>query len=1237
MTHEANAAVRSAAIKDLGRRFRKPSRQSNSTSLSRILGDTQSLLSLFAQSSVTDVKHLCVVISNIGRHGRQQESTFQETQQAVERLLRALLPAVYPPQTMVGCLDKRALQHLYAIMLPACPAEFIEAVLDARDPSNPLYRWRDVSKLTRSHRALFKKRAENHLFGLATNGDPDVHYNIAEFLKYDRAFALSALHGRHHGTITDQRWGAYPEGAIALSLVHRLVRRKHASKESVAVQVRDLVQLGLGILAKKPPTTRNNRRSDDIELWTFALNGWRKRPELFEDALVLGLQLGLGSSPNSAPRDYLSAATRPGFPEEKRQRMLQLYCLHVVKDGCDIFAEDARFVAFANSPWPHEVFNHLEVEQSTRLLKELEAVNLEYNFLEAPSSEVSILGCREVAGRKNFNVSLLLTQLQREDPENRQRARETVDELRRKAATAREQADRAEFAEAASAYAIATGDLDLYGDTIFWQQRFVRDPLTARRIFGCTGVLTAEGVGLLSAIQGSTGLHKDELIVRIRKADNILKTLYGAYRLAKREPTFQPSDWVHVKSLFGRVYQMRVQDLQTQRDSALSTIVCNGFLAAIEWMDVEFLSQIYDPAMDLLRSLSSTLLATTTQDLLRFGTQRRKEQNRTEEDDLLERMSYEALKMLAGSNTSALASGLVVQTIMERPDASSWHRQLLSTGFLKRLRAREAHDVLVDLAKAIGNKLEEQSYVRVGETEPTTHAPPKSMVKVTTVKYLAQLLNNADFISKETAVEVLVELFENAQHPDIHLAALESLLSLLDRLCTEAKAEWAANPTVDTIMRALEMMVPVAGSVNERHPPREEDWLDAEATGVLPEIGDAQAAFVQMPPLMNVLLMAGEGTRYRGLKVIQKALVERIVLPILRQSQVEHRRWIKLFLAKYKAPFAASDVPPTPVAVYARQRVLASCYPLVRPALLADFDAYAVHQIEPDARVQEFTAALRADVKLRKRADVQHWVRVFDYRVNSFSQSGTFILLGLMKTQYDTSLRVEYGFAVEKVVQHAKLFLDHYEEYARVWDEFMACLAPNWTVIRSLQHHCLWQDTHGSIVRQISDEIRKRKAQETHNILPSRTRLELWLLPFRTLADGDGRSELVARLEHVLLSLLESDESQIFDWANMAEDVCSLSELLVDDQSKAKVANEFGKLTDNEDVASRVGSARVQTRRALDLIKVKVAMHLLDDCKDVAVVKGAGEERLKEWRACESEAIRERVFKWTGKARIARA
>lgn len=77
----------------------------------------------------------------------------------------------------------------------------------------------------------------------------------------------------------------------------------------------------------------------------------------------------------------------------------------------------------------------------------------------------------------------------------------------------------------------------------------------------------------------------------------------------------------------------------------------------------------------------------------------------------MERLSYEVLQQLVQGENPELAQQLVLSTILGQPDASSWHRQLLSLSFLRSLLAKDARNLLHALATSTSEKLEEQSYI----------------------------------------------------------------------------------------------------------------------------------------------------------------------------------------------------------------------------------------------------------------------------------------------------------------------------------------------------------------------------------------------------------------------------------------------------------------------------------------------------------------------------------------------
>lgn len=109
-------------------------------------------------------------------------------------------------------------------------------------------------------------------------------------------------------------------------------------------------------------------------------------------------------------------------------------------------------------------------------------------------------------------------------------------------------------------------------------------------------------------------------------------------------------------------------------------------------------------------------------------------------------LSYELVSALARCDAPTLATDLIFQLIIDRPASSSWNRRFLSLGFIKYLPPKGAGSMLLSLATALGEKLEEQSCEKVGETELTASAPPRSLVKVATVKYLAQLLRETESV-----------------------------------------------------------------------------------------------------------------------------------------------------------------------------------------------------------------------------------------------------------------------------------------------------------------------------------------------------------------------------------------------------------------------------------------------------------------------------------------------------------
>lgn len=1229
MANESNSGIRRCAVRELRRRLRKP-KTTTGQPQDNLLA-TPDLIQWLSKRSVCEVQALCVLIGGCNR-GTPHEGR----EQAVEDLLRGLLPGVYTDASYGGArpLDGRPLERHYAKMLPACSSAFVKEVLDAHDQSNPLYRWRDMPKLVRCHPDLFRQRADEHLLGF-TPYDAEFSNYVNEFLTRDKHFAIETLRARVERKISEERWKGQDDLNLLLPIVQGHLEKRRATEER-ELQVLDLVQLGLELVKVHSHPPENISRG--AQLFKIILGRWKRRPDFYEDALVQAIGLGLSGSPKRVPENYLAAAT--SICSERKPHVLRLFFLHSPKCGVDIF-EDDDLSALAGQFWPRALFDHVSKKQTIRILKGLYRANLEYSFLERPNAITILMVRSTLLLHLNFNADLFLTMLQRHDVSVQEAAKETVASLRKKAESAREPMDRATFAQAAAACSIATGNLDVYGSTIAWQQRFVRDPLTLREIMGISSILTKEGIELMSAIPGCNEeddgcediAHPDLDMIRsnISKADAVFKTLQSTYNAAKRERTFQELDWRAVTKLVKAAYTMRVSRIASFHEATgvplqeIQSVVWDGIMSAINWMDGTFLGQILESIRILLKSLDAESTVKAIESLEAFSNTQRVRPDQsllTVEYAKLEHLTSDALSDLAHSNQPALAWPLVIRMVLDRPSETVAHRKLLSVGFLRRLQRAETHALLMGLAKSIGDKLKEPHEKGL---------EPK--VKVSTVKLLAQLLNNADFISKESSIDILVELFKIAHHRDIRIAALESLLSVLDGICNEVKDAWVDNVTIAKVLDALETAVPVAGSIDERRPLSPEDWAAAETTGVLPEIADISAGQANCYVLMKALAMAADNRGYSGLKHIQAELVKRITLPIIQRSQSEHARWIRLFLAKYKAPFPASVVPSTPMAIRFWEEVLSAFYPLVSTALLEGFTQYGTYRIRAQSpALQQFNATLRADVELRKKLEVKHWLHIYDRSFDEFRDTETASLTRLLQDRCARQVPGDYGAVVDAVFHHATLFLDEYEKYASVWDSFISVLRPTgWYLAdaRSLAH---WRATYGSILAKVCDEVAMRKKQNSGALLPWMTKPRLWLLSL-PLFNSENQEEgklLASQIGELLQAIFNEDEDAILHLADINDDMDNITGILHNKAMQATVAAELGRLAAIDLDATVV--ARPQAREAVRLVELRMAIALFEELKrDDLQVQQSVQECVDLWTGCNAGTVREGVFKWKGR------
>ncbi|KAJ1328232.1 hypothetical protein MN608_07568 [Microdochium nivale] len=262
------------------------------------------------------------------------------------------------------------------------------------------------------------------------------------------------------------------------------------------------------------------------------------------------------------------------------------------------------------------------------------------------------------------------------------------------------------------------------------------------------------------------------------------------------------------------------------------------------------------------------------------------------------------------------ACEFVRRVVLERQEDSSWHRQVLDRAFLKNLPAEEARVFFGDLALAIQKKLQQQRLVMeqkkaataatVGEktetTSTTEETQSKPLVKITTIKMIAQLQRWASFAEHEFALEILTGLLRNSSHPDVVICIVEGLIQ--QRL--ESSDESMKSKIVETI---AEHIVPLAASLDERSPLTEEAWVKLErGEGRIPEMYSADDE--DLSPLMSLFWDAARYPTNQEVSAERHTWMERIVIPTLRLSAANHMRWTRLFLQRNSLPVSVADILP---------------------------------------------------------------------------------------------------------------------------------------------------------------------------------------------------------------------------------------------------------------------------------------------------------------------------------------
>jgi hypothetical protein len=263
----------------------------------------------------------------------------------------------------------------------------------------------------------------------------------------------------------------------------------------------------------------------------------------------------------------------------------------------------------------------------------------------------------------------------------------------------------------------------------------------------------------------------------------------------------------------------------------------------------------------------------------------------------LQRTLMDVIKLLHICDRPELAIDLGLRVIEQLPDASSWYRSVISLGLGAQVNAEYAEQMSQKFAAHVFAALERQRKTQdpamsadlkavektdADEAQLPPTEPPASFIKISTVKMLAQLLAQNNFVSFKTSLDILRSLFAASRHSDVRYAVVDAVLTLLrksgdmeDRASNEAYAAFVSFSAA-------------AACPSEKDALSEDKWLIAEEGGPMPIVDNHR-------PLLEVFINPPASVLPEG---FHESYVREVILPLLDESTRQHNRWMRIFLSR---------------------------------------------------------------------------------------------------------------------------------------------------------------------------------------------------------------------------------------------------------------------------------------------------------------------------------------------------
>ncbi|SPO07349.1 uncharacterized protein DNG_10043 [Cephalotrichum gorgonifer] len=1088
------------------------------------VGGAVGLAGLMAEFSLRDVRSIC---KNLGVTASAKKAR-PERQAGLAQLVRLLY------DDGPGRRDLRPLREYYQDIVPACDLDLV------REWDRNGHDWSSFQRvcILRNHPAWYQERFLKDLSFLA--GSKQRTSTASQLFQSDLEYAetvLSTLIGNKEG-VAD-----VPSDFMSVYIMPLLRRLAHPRKYDDGTRDKFLTLVVRCVdVHSRELTSRRGHTLDlvryAIQRWTDARGSEASAATKQQTELCVGRLVELISTPRNqliqSLQDIYSGLLLNRKTHAHSYQLLRLILRHA--RGYELDIDDgsapglsrlkdltARDVPGTGNLWPMGLFLHLDVENATGLFERLSAADTTGNFL-APEIHYST---KTILEQKKFSTSygdaeivryLLLAKSSR----NRRaedtspwlaRARILVRERRKKAEEGREWHHREFWATSAINLCVAAGDMEMLDDTIVWARRFNNQPMVAKALYGPSTFGTDEIRDLLSAVPGEDKDDgPDAAMVRraVETSGRILIHLMETIKMCLSKHPAENRDWGTLMRLLKLVVDRRLEEKNAASFEALfepalgSGYVGSGAVEAVWKPTIEGLvvaEGILSESSHLRIEATGTYLlqkfpgksGDIRADLASFLLHKMKMHLGPHQLRLQVYKVVEVVVGIAKSNQPWLAIPFICDFILDgEADDSAWHRQLLSLPFLSSLPHKAASGLLHSMAEAMRERMREQNArpreKRGADNGEKKAVPSPPAIKVTTVKMMAQLLENSQFVGPSAACDMLLGLLGEARHIDILVSITSSLLSLLKRPAP------AQSPDIHTrILNALEeRLSPVLPRLSQHKSVSEADWAAVESGEAdLPDVAEET-------PLTSLLASENYDSDSKMSDEAKARLIE-LLIRIPAQSARFNDRWNKIFLARNGFSLPDERLPSSPACLSVTVRLLTR-FPAYFPAstliMLRDM---ALTNLNSPPGIARVTEAVKANRDLVNSNAGRHWLAQFDSSgTKAVERFGILAAASLLHRADALSVSKRDRSITVRMVQ---------ESILAVADRIIESQAPAGTFER-LQNYLhsgqfdnreswlAWLENCMPVLRTMANKVDELRARRpVPKVLPSSFKLRLAMLP----------------------------------------------------------------------------------------------------------------------------------------------